>query len=1243
MKLFYHPWVLVTIIALTAVSCKKAPEEIAVQSISLNKSSEELVIGESVLLNAIVTPSNATQKTITWLSSNQAVATVAGGKVTAVAEGTATITATADGKWATCAITVKKKTVYVASVELNKIELDLIEDESESLVATVKPDDATDKTVTWTSSNESIATVVNGKVMAVKEGKATITAKAGEKEATCKVTVAKRIYEVESVTLNKQELSLTKGESETLVAIITPDNATDKTVTWSTSNAEVATVENGKVTAIKSGTAAITAKAGEKSATCSVTVKTPVESITLDKTTVSIEEGQSTTIVASVNPSDADEKTVSWSSSNPAAAIVEKGLVAAIGEGEATITATAGGKSATCKVTVRKKVIPVTSLTLNKTNLELTKGQSESLTATVKPDDATDKTVTWSTSDASIATVDQNGKVTAVDGGTATIKAVCGEKSAECKVTVTVPVESITLDKTSIELKKSETVNLVATINPGNATDKTVTWSTSDASIATVDQNGKVTAVKSGTAIITAKAGSKSAACSVSVTTPVTGISLDRTSITLEEGQNTTLIATISPNDADNKTVNWSSDKTNIASVDNTGKVTAIAEGSATIKAAIGEFSATCTVKVSKIEIAVTEVTLSKTSLELVEGDEVTLTATVHPSNATDKTVTWSTSNTNVATIVDGTVTAVSVGTATITAEAGDKSATCTVTVVSKGPEAVDLGLPSGIKWASYNIGATKPEEYGDYFAWGETEPKYNYGWSTYKWCNGTENTFTKYNTNSSYGTVDNKTLLEQSDDAARANLGGKWRMPTSAEFDELYKNCLWTWTTQGGKNGYKVTSNKNGNSIFLPVAGMRWGTSKEYMDNEGYYWSSSLGTNNPHSAQSLRLSNGYYYLMNYARKYGISVRPVYGDLFLVSSVSLSQTSLMLEVGNTTTLTVTVKPDNATDKTVSWISSNTSVATVSEGMVTAIADGTATITAVAGDKSATCTVTVTVPVSSIYLNPTTLTLEVGKTYSLMATVYPSNATDKTVSWTSSNTSVATVSKGTVTAVSVGTATITAEAGDKSATCVVTVASSVPKAVDLGLSVRWASYNIGATKPEEYGDYFAWGETEPKDNYDWSTYKWCNGTENTFTKYNTSSSYGTVDKITRLEQSDDAARANWGGNWRMPTQNEFQELMSNCTCSQTTINGVKGYLLTSKRTGNSIFLPTAGGRKGTSVADAGSTFVYWASTLVMYESSPTYEAYDPRYGASLHIYYATSYTLMGSYARYLGFPIRPVAQ
>ena len=188
------------------------------------------------------------------------------------------------------------------------------------------------------------------------------------------------------------------------------------------------------------------------------------------------------------------------------------------------------------------------------------------------------------------------------------------------------------------------------------------------------------------------------------------------------------------------------------------------------------------------------------------------------------------------------------------------------------GHEYVDLGL--SVKWATCNVGATKPEDYGDYFAWGETQPKTTYDWSTYKWYNGSPNTQTKYCTNSSYGTVDNKTTLDLSDDAARANWGGSWRMPTMAEQDELRNNCTWTWTTQNGVNGYKVTSKSNGNSIFLPAAGGRGGSSFG-AGSYGRYWSSSLYTDDPSGAYYLFFDSSGVDWSGMTRNFGLSVRPV--------------------------------------------------------------------------------------------------------------------------------------------------------------------------------------------------------------------------------------------------------------------------------------------------------------------------------------------------------------------------------
>ena len=209
---------------------------------------------------------------------------------------------------------------------------------------------------------------------------------------------------------------------------------------------------------------------------------------------------------------------------------------------------------------------------------------------------------------------------------------------------------------------------------------------------------------------------------------------------------------------------------------------------------------------------------------------------------------------------------------------------------IINGHKWVDLGLPSGLKWATCNVGANAPEEYGDYFAWGETEPYYSsqtpltwktgktgYDWASYKWCNGSSNTQTKYCTSSSYGTVDNKAVLDPEDDAARANWGGSWRMPTDEEWTELRTECTWTGTTQNGVYGSvfgSLVTGPNGNSIFLPAAGYRLDTYLYNTGSYGYCWSSSLNTDYPSDAWYVFFGSGNG-LRYYSRFDGQSVRPV--------------------------------------------------------------------------------------------------------------------------------------------------------------------------------------------------------------------------------------------------------------------------------------------------------------------------------------------------------------------------------
>lgn len=253
----------------------------------------------------------------------------------------------------------------------------------------------------------------------------------------------------------------------------------------------------------------------------------PVTGVQLGSSSLSLEVGGSANLMATVLPSNATDKSVSWSSSNSGVAIVDNnGKVTAVAAGSAviTVTTTDGGKTATCTVTVTNPAIPVQSVSLDKTTLNLNVGENSTLVATVLPANADNQAVTWSSSNTAIATVDASGKVTAVAAGSAviTVTTTDGGKTATCTVTVTnpaVPVQSVSLNKTELSLNVGESVTLTATVLPENADNKAVTWSSSDAAVATVDSNGKVSAVAAGSAVITVKTtdGEKTATCTVTV------------------------------------------------------------------------------------------------------------------------------------------------------------------------------------------------------------------------------------------------------------------------------------------------------------------------------------------------------------------------------------------------------------------------------------------------------------------------------------------------------------------------------------------------------------------------------------------------------------------------------------------------------------------------------------------------------------------------------------------------------
>ena len=347
-----------------------------------------------------------------------------------------------------------------------------------------------------------------------------------------------------------------------------------------------------------------------------------VTEVGLNKTSTTLIEGETETLVATVMPENATDKSVVWESGNESAATVsQEGIVTAVGEGKATITVKTndGGFSASCEVTVNKKVIAVTSVVLGNTELTLVEGEEEKLAVAVTPENATDKSVVWESGNESVATVSQEGLVTAVGEGKATItvKTNDGGFSASCEVTVkkkVIAVTGVKLSAASMTLREGERGTLIATVEPANATNKNVEWWNSDLDIVSVTStsggsNGYVEARKAGKATVTVKTedGEFSASCEITVEkkeVPVTGIALEQSSLLLPVGNTYTLRAHVQPSNATDQDIKWGSSNGGVATVDQTGKVTAVAAGTVDILATLAGKFARCTVKVDNVKLS---------------------------------------------------------------------------------------------------------------------------------------------------------------------------------------------------------------------------------------------------------------------------------------------------------------------------------------------------------------------------------------------------------------------------------------------------------------------------------------------------------------------------------------------------------------------------------------------------------------------------------------------------------------
>lgn len=502
-------------------------------NISLNKQELIMDIGDTETLSATVIPEKPDKYYhINWLSSNPDVASVDDeGNVTANSKGKTEIAAfvTPDKK-ALCEVTVIPK---ATSIKINKTLTTLERGTTIGLKVIITPSDARND-VTWQSDDPSIAIVDDqGLVTGISVGTTLIKATTNDGTnlmAFCIVNVTPK--QVKSIIVDKDEMTLERGETAQLSVTVYPQDADDSSVEWSSENNEVATVDSkGTVVAISSGTTIIRATTNDGSnltAECQVTVTSlKATGISIDRTEATLERDATLQLTATVTPDDADDRTVTWSSADSGIARVDgAGLVTAVSVGTTTITATTGdgtGLTASCTVTVTPKTVQ--SITMDEEALNLERGETTRLTVIVTPQDADDVSVTWYSNNSGVATVDDGGRVTAIEVGTAVITATTNDGSglsAKCTVTVTPKeVDDISINKEILKMEIGDIEQLTVVISPADADDKTVTWRSADAEVASVNSDGVVTARKAGETTITATASNGlTVECQVEVTDP---------------------------------------------------------------------------------------------------------------------------------------------------------------------------------------------------------------------------------------------------------------------------------------------------------------------------------------------------------------------------------------------------------------------------------------------------------------------------------------------------------------------------------------------------------------------------------------------------------------------------------------------------------------------------------------------------------------------------------------------------
>ena len=879
---------------------------------------------------------------IVWSSSDdQTVSVDQTGKVTGLALGSATISATAtiNGKEITATCTVTVIPIKVSALELSQTTAELRATETLTLTATIKPDNATNKSLQWTTNAPSIATVTQeGVVTAHMVGEANITARAldgSNVTASCMVKVVPTI--ATGITVKAEgSTSIKATETVQLTATVTPETTTDKSVTWRSDKPAIATVNNsGVVTGVAVGEATITAtnSAGQTADIKITVIPTLVETIELNRYSAQIKVQDGFRLTANILPLTATNKSVNWTSSAPEIVSVDnEGNVLALALGNAKITCEAqdgSGVKAECQITVTTTATQSVSITAEgPTTLKAT--ETVQLKATVLPATASDKSVRWQSANPDIATVDNTGLVTAVSVGSVQITATnSGGQTASVTITVIpTPVESIKLNKTSATLKTTETLALIATVNPETATDKSLEWTSDNEAVATVNQNGVVTAIATGEAIITVKAKDGSnvtATCTVNViATEVTSITITANgATTLKALENVQLIATILPETATDKSVTWSASAPGIANVNENGLVTAYAVGESIITATASS-GLTAEITITVIPTPVSNITLNRTTLTMRVGNENKLTATILPETATDKSVTWTSSNPEIATVdAEGNVIALLEGQTSVTCTAKDGSgisASCIVNVVDTDVETVTITAEGSTTLkVSETVQLTAT-------VMPETSTDKNVTWSS---------------GNEKIATVDANGLVT----AVSEGVAVITATTSNRLYDSVTITVVETQVTSITLNETSIILQANETYNLIPSIYPQTATNKEVIWSSG---NADIATVNQDGTVTAIMVGETSVSATAADGSGVTasckVTVIQTPATSISITVHGETSL--EINQTVQLTAEVLPENATDKTVAWSSSNLAIASVTEtGLVTALSAGETVITA----------------------------------------------------------------------------------------------------------------------------------------------------------------------------------------------------------------------------------------------------------------------------------------------------------